>query len=192
MRHAHRGRRRILTAALAAGLLLGGASGCGQQGGGPETTDGPLSSLLATPTGQAQETTPACGELDAAQAAERWIDEVPPVPTLADREWTVADRGGYDPCAELSWIAVTLAGGTVSTPYHIMLFHRGEYLGTATETAYGFSPGIERIGDGAIRVSYRWPRDGEANAAASGRSIATFTWNAQSGEVDFSGELPPE
>lgn len=118
---------------------------------------------------------------------------MPPHPTLSDVAWTAPSSllEGYDPCAELSWIPVTLEGGTVSTPWHIMLFHRGEYIGTATKDSYGFEPEITRIDDGTMEVIYRWPQGSDANAAPSGRSVATFTWNPQTEQVDFSGEVPP-
>lgn len=96
----------------------------------------------------------------------------------------------YDPCAELSWAVVGIQGGTASSPYQIMLFHRGEYLGTATKHAYGFAPKVERVSDGEIAVTYRWPKDGESNAEASNTATAHFAWDKEKNSVVMSGNLP--
>lgn len=110
---------------------------------------------------------------------------------MADVAWHLdsADVDGYDPCATLSWIVFSIEGGTASSPSQIALFHRGEYLGPATERAYGFWPDVVRIGDGEIEVTYTWPRPDESNAEASGRSVVRFAW--QDGEVHRTGDLPP-
>jgi hypothetical protein len=71
------------------------------------------------------------------------------------------------------------------------LFHNGEYLGTATKTAYGFTPTVERTADNAISVTYRFPQGMESNAEASGTAVATFTWNAATSSVDMAGDVPP-
>lgn len=96
----------------------------------------------------------------------------------------------YDPCAELSWAVVGIQGGTASSPYQIMLFHRGEYLGTATKHAYGFAPKVVRVNDGEIAVTYRWPKDGESNAEASNTATAHFAWDKEKNSVVMSGNLP--
>jgi hypothetical protein len=69
------------------------------------------------------------------------------------------------------------------------LFHRGEYVGTATECAFGFTAVAAATGD-SVTVAYRWPREGDANAAPSGSASATFSWDAA--DVVISGELPDE
>lgn len=74
-----------------------------------------------------------------------------------------------------------------------MLFHRGEYLGTATWLAYSFTPSVSRISDRSIEVVYRYLQDGDmSHAAASGRAVATFTWNDETHSVDMAGEVPPD
>lgn len=128
------------------------------------------------------------------EALSRWIGDVPLPTFLPDRAWapTMAGTSTYDPCAPLSWITVVIEGATVSSPNHIMLFHRGEFLGTATKIAYGFTPKVERIDDGTIQVTYRYLLDGEANAFASGQAVATFAWDASSESVTMTGEVPPD
>lgn len=130
-----------------------------------------------------------CGSDTAETAYEKAIPQVEPYPGL-DAPWGPFSSQ-YDPCAALSWITVTLEGATVSSPYHILLFHNGEYLGTATAKAYGFSPRISRVNDSEIAVTYRWPKDGESNAAASGKSQAGFRWDEGAQKVIMSGDVPP-
>ena len=104
--------------------------------------------------------------------------------------WTYA-ADGYDPCAPLSWITITLAGATASSPYHIMLYHYGKFLGTATYEPYAFSPRIETVSDSEIAVTYRWPREGEGNANPSGRTYAGYHWSDTEGKIIMTGDVPP-
>lgn len=179
-------RRRGVTTLLAAGvLLLGGCTAA------PETMPTPPASTTPMPD---TTPTPTCATLDGHDAAAEAIALLPPAfddPGMSDVAWHLdsADMDGYDPCATLSWIVFSVEGGTVSSPSQIALFHRGEYLGPATERAYGFWPDVARIGDGEIEVAYTWPREDESNAEASGRSVVRYTW--QDGEVRRTGELPP-
>jgi hypothetical protein len=104
------------------------------------------------------------------------------------------ETDGYDACAAcaaLSWMILPIQGGTASSPYQIMLFHDGRYIGTATSEAYGFHPTVQRTDAGQIQVTWHWPREGESNAGASGTTTATFTWNDATGQVDMAGDVPP-
>jgi hypothetical protein len=112
--------------------------------------------------------------------------------SLDDESTIAAAEETFDPCAELSSITVTVEGGTVSSPSHIMLFHHGDYLGTASSEAYGFWPSTERLDDGSIQVTYTYPLPDESNAAASGRAVSVFTWNDSTQGVDHTGEFPPQ
>ncbi|MGV3161063.1 LppP/LprE family lipoprotein [Corynebacterium sp. 32222D000AT] len=87
--------------------------------------------------------------------------------------------------------AVTVTGATASSPYHIMLFHQGEYLGTATVEPYGFAPEITRASGRQVDVTYRWPQDGDANANPTGSSFASFAWNPVAEEIEMAGNVPP-
>ncbi|BDZ48509.1 hypothetical protein GCM10025867_07500 [Frondihabitans sucicola] len=113
---------------------------------------------------------------------------------LSDARWDAAhaDYSGYEPCAALSWSVVTIEGSTPSSPYAILLFHDGEYLGTATSVPYGFSPVIARGSDDAISVTYRYAQGTDSNADPSGRATATYRWNAATGRVDMRGSTPPD
>ncbi|WP_347307439.1 LppP/LprE family lipoprotein [Corynebacterium sp. SA-MJD20WY100] len=73
-----------------------------------------------------------------------------------DAEYAYTDD--FDPCLALSYIVVPIVGGTSSSPYHIMLFRKGEYLGTATQEPRGFAPRITQTSDDSISVGYRFAR----------------------------------
>ena len=113
-------------------------------------------------------------------------------------QWTNVseDYEGYDSCAELSWIDA-IPGSShkecciSSMVHHILLFHRGKFIGTATYEPYSFSPVITRTSDSSIRVTYRYMKEYEAPASASGSTTAEFTWNPAKNQVDMEGTPPP-
>ena len=113
-------------------------------------------------------------------------------------QWTNVseDYEGYDPCAELSWIDA-IPGSShkecciSSMVHHILLFHRGKFIGTATYEPYSFSPVITRTSDSSISVTYRYMKEDEAPASASGITTAEFTWNPAKNQVDMDGTPPP-
>ena len=113
-------------------------------------------------------------------------------------QWTnvSASYEGYDPCAELSWIDAIPGSSpssccTAAMVHHILLFHRGKFIGTATYEPYSFSPVITRTSDSSIRVTYRYMKEDEAPASASGSTTAEFTWNPTKNQVDMEGTPPP-
>ena len=61
---------------------------------------------------------------------------------------------------------------------------------TASEPI-NYWPEVVRLDDAAIQVTYKWPRDGETTAGATGRSVSIFTWDEQTQSVVHSGEWPP-
>lgn len=113
-------------------------------------------------------------------------------------QWTNVSRTyeGYDPCAELSWIDA-IPGSSPSDccissmAHHILLFHRGKFIGTATYEPYSFSPVITRTSDSSISVTYRYMKGDESPASASGRATAEFTWSSSQNKVVMTGEVPP-
>lgn len=113
-------------------------------------------------------------------------------------QWTNVSRTyeGFDPCAELSWIDA-IPGSSPdeccisSTAHHILLFRYGKFIGTATYEPYSFSPSITRVSDSSISVTYRYMKDDENPANASGRTTASFSWSASQNKVVMSGEVPP-
>ena len=113
-------------------------------------------------------------------------------------QWTNVseDYEGYDSCAELSWIDA-IPGSShkecciSSMVHHILLFHRGKFIGTATYEPYSFSPVITRTSDSSISVTYRYVKGDESSASASGRTTAEFTWSSSQNKVVMTGEVPP-
>lgn len=153
------------------------------------TTSAPESTTSAAP----QPTTavePQCSGLTGGQALNQWVGEVP---TMNGWQWNTeyASTETYDECLPLSYITMTIDGATASSPYQIMLFHNGEYLGTTLAEPRGFSPRIVRLADDAIQVTYRFPLAGESNAMASGTAVSQFTWDDAQGQVVQTGEYPP-
>ena len=113
-------------------------------------------------------------------------------------QWTNVSRTyeGYDPCAELSWIDA-IPGSSPSDccissmAHHILLFHYGKFIGTATYEPYSFSPSITRTSDNSISVTYRYVKGDESSASASGRTTAEFSWSSSQNKVVMTGEVPP-
>jgi hypothetical protein len=136
----------------------------------------------------------SCGPATGAEAASAAIAALPLPSGLSGHEWDAAnaDHSGYDRCAALSWSVVTVEGGTPSSPYAVLLFHDGAYLGTATATQYGFSPTVTRAGADAITVVYRYAKATDSNADPTGRTTATYTWDASTSKVVMTGDVPPE
>ena len=113
-------------------------------------------------------------------------------------QWTnvSASYEGYDPCAELSWIDAVPGSSpssccTAAMVHHILLFHRGKFIGTATYEPYSFSPVITRTSDSSISVTYRYVKGDESSASASGRTTAEFSWSSSQNKVVMTGEVPP-
>ena len=113
-------------------------------------------------------------------------------------QWTnvSASYEGYDPCAELSWIDAIPGSSpssccTAAMVHHILLFHRGKFIGTATYEPYSFSPVITRTSDSSISVTYRYVKGDESSANASGRTTAEFSWSSSQNKVVMTGEVPP-
>lgn len=113
-------------------------------------------------------------------------------------QWTnvSASYEGYDPCAELSWIDA-IPGSSPSDccissmAHHILLFHRGKFIGTATYEPYSFSPVITRTSDSSISVTYRYMKEDEKVHNASGSTTAEFSWSSSQNKVVMTGEVPP-
>lgn len=113
-------------------------------------------------------------------------------------QWTnvSASYEGYDPCAELSWIDAIPGSSpssccTAAMVHHILLFHRGKFIGTATYEPYSFSPVITRTSDSSISVTYRYMKEDEKVHNASGRATAEFSWSSSQNKVVMTGEVPP-
>ena len=147
----------------------------------------------ASPETASAQPTEKCATMTGAEAVSTWGPQVPTFRSESYWQWDLdgADTTTYDACAALSWVVLEIPGNTASSPFQIMLFHRGQYIGTTASKPSGFPPKVVRLDDAAIQVAYTWPRDGESNAEASGRSISIFTWDDRTRSVTHSGEWPP-
>lgn len=125
-----------------------------------------------------------CAQLNQQDAFLQNVDKVPPAfPDDPDIVWSQADGSTYHPCAGLSWITLGIRG-TASSPFQIMLFHEGEYLGTTLAKAPGLFPDVRRVDDDTLEVTYRYPKEGEANAEASGRAVSPVHLERQGRQGD--------
>ena len=147
----------------------------------------------ASPETASAQPTETCATMTGAEAISTWGPQVPTFRSESYWQWDLngADTTTYDACAALSWVVLEIPRATVSSPVQIMLFHRGQYIGTTSSESIGFPPEVVRLDDAAIQVTYTWTRDGESNAEASGRSVSIFTWDEQTQSVVHSGEWPP-
>lgn len=163
----------------------------------PDSAEGAEGPASSSPAAGASPTLPAespveeeesCEDIDADAAYESGIGTISPWNGYG---WTLADASQFNPCAELSWQTIIIEGGTASSPFHIMLFHKGDYLGTATAEPYGFSPTVEQVSGNEIAVTYHWAREGETTAGRTGETHAGFRWDDGQQKVIMSGDVPP-
>jgi hypothetical protein len=131
---------------------------------------------------------PACGVDPAAAAITDAIGGVPPA-FDGFPGWTYGGVSNFDPCAPLSYARLDTEGGTGSSPAQVMLFHEGEYAGTATECALPFTT-VTGTSTDSVTVEYRWPLPGEPNAAPSGVATVIYRWAGDAVQMD--GELPQD
>lgn len=180
-----------LVSALAMAIL----ASCAQvQDGQPVAEPSTETSSRQAPTGGAAVSTtvgeqPCDPDVDL-EAPEVFavIEQLPPPQQIPDATWLQAYNGNYNGCSDLSYAQVGIVGATGSSPTHLLLFHRGEYVGTATPCA--LNPAVVATAFDSIDVEYNYPREGEPNAAATGFAELTFTWS--DGGVVTDGRLPDE
>jgi hypothetical protein len=156
----------------------------------PQTSPSPDT---ASPVGSELPISPACGAATGQAAAAKGIAALPLPAGLSDSHWDAAraDYTGYSACAALSWSVITVQGSTGSSPYAILLFNKGNYLGAATKLAYSFQPDVTRSNDNTLQVTYHYPKTGENDANLTGTTTATLTWDANTQKVLFAGTTPP-
>lgn len=156
--------RPLAAAALAAGLLAAGA---------PVASAVNTDSLMPPPR-------------DCAVDVQRVATETPgPFPGVG---WSVGQNGNL--CGELGYLFLETAGGTVSSPTKVVLFHRG--LQVATQP--GSTPRVLLGQHSDLHVELRIqqePAAGQPNAAAEYLSTV-YVWNPFAGAGDATpvGPLP--
>lgn len=80
-------------------------------------------------------------------------------------------------CPDLLWAVADVEAGTASSPRHVLFFHAGRYLGTATAEPYAFTHVAGTAGD-TVTVEYRWLAEDEPNCCpAGGPAAIDYTWD---------------
>lgn len=117
------------------------------------------------------------------------LAELPPEEATG-APWSATPIGGnYDPCADLSTVLVTVQKGTGSSPVHALMFHRGEYLGTATAKAYGFTA-LDASASTADTVVLDY-RSGQTCTACDDGTLTTVRYRWDGDRVQMLDPAPP-
>ncbi|WP_336081123.1 LppP/LprE family lipoprotein [Nocardia sp. SSK8] len=92
-------------------------------------------------------------------------------------------------CGQLLW-ARAVGGNSAGAPIHILFFHDGKYLGTATSEPYAFTS-VSGSNGNSVSVDYKWLVADEPFAAPQGGpATITYTWTGSG--VAMSDPLPSE
>ncbi|OBC02430.1 hypothetical protein A5784_16120 [Mycobacterium sp. 852013-50091_SCH5140682] len=133
--------------------------------------------LMAAPPASAEPPI-TCGKNLAAYQIATATQHLAPYPGT-DWRWSTdprATEGNFDPCVALSTALVTVEGATAGSPVAALMFHNGEYLGTATSKAYGFtSLNTARTTDDTVVLDYKTPGACTACPAAAVTSVR-YQW----------------
>lgn len=144
--------------------------------------------VVSAPVGNAA---PACGVDLAAPEISAAAANVPPYPGT-DWQWTAQPssvEGNFDRCATLSTALVTVEGATGSSPITALMFHRGQYLGTATSVARGFTTlNAARTTDDTVVLDYKVAGACNACAPAAVHPVR-FHWTGD--HVEMLDPAPP-
>lgn len=149
--------------------------------------------LIAGPASPASSQPPAdttCGtDLSTSVIARAVASLRPPFPNM-DVAWNPVPYGGnFNPCATLSTALVTVEDATGSSPDHVLLFHFGAYLGTATWEPYPFtSLNIPLTTDDTIVLEYK---DGRYVCTACPGPVTIVRYQWQRDHVEMLDPAPP-
>ena len=128
-------------------------------------------------------------EPDQASALRAGLSQLPPEPVTGQGWSNMPIDSNFNGCADLSTILVMIEGGTASSPVQALMFHRGEYLGTGTSKAYGFtSLDADRSTDDMVVLDYKIP--GECNACPPA-SVSSVRYQWQVDHVAMLDPAPP-
>ncbi|MBS9535762.1 LppP/LprE family lipoprotein [Mycobacterium sp. M1] len=203
-----RGRRwtawQLVAATAVIGIVAGAAVALGLTRGS-RTEPASASSAVSTQRGTAAvatipsvpESAPAplganCGVNLADSRVVTVVQQLPPYPGTGWR-WSTDPatfEGNYNACAALSTVLVTVEMATGSSPVTALMFHNGDYLGTATSKAYGFTSlnTAATTGDTVV-LDYKQP--GACNACAPA-GVTTVRYRWQNGRVEMLDPPPPD
>ncbi|MGO9178409.1 MAG: LppP/LprE family lipoprotein [Candidatus Limnocylindrales bacterium] len=146
---------------------------------------------IALSTPQQAQAAPAqvCGVNLAGPEIQAAINSVPTVPQ--GWPWDHNPRtfeGNYNPCATLSTALITVQGATRSSPEQALLFHDGNYVGTATSKAYGLvSLNTARTSDDTVVLNYEDPN---SSAGDENPTVITVRYQWQGDHVAMLDPAP--
>lgn len=195
--HTFRTRRtRLIGTAIAMSGLLLGTAACGDEKA-PEDAAAPTASANAK-TYNAAASSPRTGN-GAHGAQDCPIDSNAPEITENISKlphnpygWKLTNQTNYNPCADLSYALITQARqGNAQFATQLMLFHKGKYIGIASDTIQQTE--ILRTTPNSVKVRMRdWEalrESGEANVMAGKYfSDVTFRWDGS--KVVPEGRIP--
>lgn len=97
------------------------------------------------------------------------------LPPLFGESWVVESSGHR---GDVAWVQAAIPRGSVSTPDHLLLFHRGVYVGTATAAPAPYTRVLGAVDD-VVTVEYRWIVGSEPLAAPAGVGTVRYLVGAQ-------------
>jgi LppP/LprE lipoprotein len=135
---------------------------------------------------------PACGVNLGAPEIQAAISSAPIVPQgwpWNDNPRSFDPSSNYNPCATLSAVIITIEQGTGSSPEQALLFHKGDYVGTGTSKAYGFtSVNAAQTTDDTVALNYK---DGRNVCTACPGPVTTVRYQWQGDHVAMLDPAPP-
>ena len=72
-----------------------------------------------------------------------------------------------------------------------MVFHQGEYAGTATEQPYPYLTEVEQPEPGRLALHHAWAAPGDEGTQRTWSALATVEWDEEAGEILRGVEVPP-
>ena len=131
---------------------------------------------------------PLCGP-DQGAAVKAALSQLPPEPQTGMAWNSTPIDSNYNPCADLSTVLVMIDKGTASSPVQALMFHHGEYLGTGTSKAYGFTSLNKAASTGdTVVLDYKLP--GECNACPPA-AVNSVRYQWQGDHVEMLDPPPP-
>ena len=147
-------------AGLTAVLVLASCGGSGEEApqGASSSHSAPQdasssSPAVSSPTAEeAADNVAPCADTTGKEAVGAVLIDLPQFDPSPRFRWdqTTATTDTYDPCADLSWAELYIVGSMGSSPRHLLLFHHGEYVGTATKDPVIQMSDVTRVSDGEI------------------------------------------
>ncbi|PYE14550.1 LppP/LprE lipoprotein [Williamsia limnetica] len=185
---------RICVITIAASIAAAVATGCGTADEGNASpaittlteTEVSATTITSPPAQDSPATSPlsqATCDVDTAMIDSAIAQIAPPMPGSG---W-VEGESNVNTCASLTYVTLDTQGGTVSSPYQLLLFHDGEFLGTGTACNLSYQT-VAATADDRIDVRYRYITGDEPNADPQGEVYVSYYWNGSG--VDMLGELP--